>query len=148
MSYPEWKREATIPQILFGLRCPYGKPSSPVARFFWRRRIWIEATFALSMMEPWERFIVSEYRMQVCPSSHSDCPRTSTVYVVYAILLALAFAAFFYLPHHLSFLHGRAAYYLYGSDAAGAADSLIRLRDAASSFGSKVLSRATGSSEL
>ncbi|EIW60067.1 uncharacterized protein TRAVEDRAFT_119988 [Trametes versicolor FP-101664 SS1] len=128
MSYPEWKREATIPQILFGLRCPYGKPSSPVARFFWRRRIWIEATFALSMMEPWERFIV--------------------MYVVYAILLALAFAAFFYLPHHLSFLHGRAAYYLYGSDAAGAADSLIRLRDAASSFGSKVLSRATGSSEL
>lgn len=70
------------------------------------------------------------------------------MYVVYAILLALAFAAFFYLPHHLSFLHGRAAYYLYGSDAAGAADSLIRLRDAASSFGSKVLSRATGSSEL
>lgn len=65
MSYHEWKREATIPQILFGLHCPYGKPSSPIARFFWRRRIWIEATFALSMMEPWERFIVSEYHIQL-----------------------------------------------------------------------------------
>lgn len=66
MSYHEWKREATIPQILFGLHCPYGKPSSPIARFFWRRRIWIEATFALSMMEPWERFIVSEYPIRLC----------------------------------------------------------------------------------
>lgn len=78
---------------------------------------------------------------------------------MYAILLALAFAGFFYLPHHLSFLYARAEYYLYGSDAAGAADSLLRLKDAASwglnasienvsSFGSKVLSRATGSPEL
>ncbi|KAI0635404.1 hypothetical protein C8Q77DRAFT_1054589 [Trametes polyzona] len=111
MSYHEWKREASIPQILFGLYLPYRKPESPVARFLWRRRVWVEVTFALSMLEPWERFLV--------------------MFVMYATILLLAAASVLYLPQYLSFLYSRASYYLFGSDAV-AIDSLGRLKDAAS----------------
>ncbi|KAI0666419.1 hypothetical protein C8Q78DRAFT_984196 [Trametes maxima] len=112
MSYAEWKRETTIPQILFGLQLPYRKPDSPLARFLWRRRVWVEVTFALSMLEPWEKFLV--------------------MFVMYAALLLMGTAGVLYLPHHLAFLRARAAYYLFGSDSpAAVSDSLVRLKDAA-----------------
>ena len=60
MSYAEWKREPTTAQVLFGLQLPYRPPRSPLAHFVWRRRVWVEVTFALSMLEPWEKFLVSE----------------------------------------------------------------------------------------
>ena len=34
------------------------RPKSKVAIFFWRRRIWLESTFALTIYEPWEKVIV------------------------------------------------------------------------------------------
>ncbi|KAI0367257.1 hypothetical protein BV20DRAFT_970650 [Pilatotrama ljubarskyi] len=118
MSYHEWKREATMSQILFGLQLPYRKPSSPIARFFWRRRVWVEVTFALSMLEPWEKFLV--------------------MFVMYATMILLTTACFLYLPQRLFALQERAAYYLFGSDVAastgfGVSDSLLRLKVAASS---------------
>ena len=58
MSYAEWKREPTTAQVLFGLQLPYRPPRSPLAHFVWRRRVWVEVTFALSMLEPWEKFLV------------------------------------------------------------------------------------------
>ena len=60
MSYAEWKREPTITQVLFGLQLPYRPPRSLIGTFLWRRRVWVEVTFALSMLEPWEKFLVSE----------------------------------------------------------------------------------------
>ncbi|KAJ1309949.1 hypothetical protein OPQ81_006708 [Rhizoctonia solani] len=33
-------------------------PSSAVKRFLWRRQIWFESTFALSMLEPWEKMLI------------------------------------------------------------------------------------------
>ncbi|KAI8973138.1 hypothetical protein BD414DRAFT_499252 [Trametes punicea] len=114
MSYHEWKREPTLSSVLFGLHMPYRKPQSPIAQFFWRRRVWIEVTFALSMLEPWEKLVV--------------------VFVIYAALLLLAVGCVLYLPQHLSFLHARAAYYFFGSadPSAAASDSLDRLKHAAS----------------
>ncbi|KAI0780341.1 hypothetical protein BD413DRAFT_462759 [Trametes elegans] len=111
MSYHEWKRETSLLQILFDPQLPYRKPDSALHRFFWRRRVWVEVTFALSMLEPWEKVLI--------------------LVVIYAALLLLGTAAFFYLPHHLAFLRARAAYYLFGSTDA-ASDSLVRLKDAAS----------------
>ena len=61
MSYQEWKREPTTTQVLFGLQLPYRPPRSLLGKFFWRQRVWVEVTFALSMLEPWEKFLVSEY---------------------------------------------------------------------------------------
>ena len=34
------------------------KPSSALGQFFWRRRMWFEATFVLSMLEPWEKILL------------------------------------------------------------------------------------------
>lgn len=31
------------------------KSGSPVRIFLWKKRVWFESTFALSVMEPWER---------------------------------------------------------------------------------------------
>ncbi|KAI0354045.1 hypothetical protein OH77DRAFT_1367934, partial [Trametes cingulata] len=115
MSYHEWKRETTLTQILFGLQLPYRKPESPIARFIWRRRVWVECTFALSMLEPWEKFLV--------------------MFVMYTTMILLTTAGFLYLPQRLAVLQGRAAYYLFGSDAAAStfvSDSLFHLKDVAS----------------
>jgi hypothetical protein len=36
----------------------YRPPKSALGAFLWRRRMWFEATFALSMLEPWEKVLV------------------------------------------------------------------------------------------
>lgn len=33
-------------------------PKGAVARWLWKKRIWVESTFALSMLEPWEKILV------------------------------------------------------------------------------------------
>ncbi|KAG6815968.1 hypothetical protein H0H87_009818 [Tephrocybe sp. NHM501043] len=38
------------------------KPTSPLAVFFWRRRIWFESTFVLSMLEPWEKILLGIFK--------------------------------------------------------------------------------------
>ncbi|TBU28173.1 hypothetical protein BD311DRAFT_663929 [Dichomitus squalens] len=96
MSYQEWKREPTTAQVLFGLQLPYRPPRSLVGRFFWRQRLWVEVTFALSMLEPWERFLV--------------------MVVFYLTLGLLLTGMTLYLPHHLAQMQTRAAYYLFGRD--------------------------------
>ena len=60
MSYAEWKHEPTTMQVLFRLHLPYRPPRSLLGRFLWRQRLWVEVTFALSMLEPWEKFLVCE----------------------------------------------------------------------------------------
>ncbi|KAH9855496.1 hypothetical protein C2E23DRAFT_688924, partial [Lenzites betulinus] len=96
MSYHEWKREASLGQILFGLQLPYRKPESPIARLFWRGRLWIECTFALSMLEPWEKLVI--------------------IFFMCGTLLLLGAGGLVYLPHYLSFVQERTAYYLFGYD--------------------------------
>jgi hypothetical protein len=36
------------------------RPKSKIAIFCWRRRIWLESTFALTIYEPWEKVIVGQ----------------------------------------------------------------------------------------
>jgi hypothetical protein len=40
---------------------PYKPPKSALAAFFWRRKLWFESTFALSMLEPWEKMMLSPF---------------------------------------------------------------------------------------
>lgn len=58
----------------------YPKPSSAVGRFFWRKKMWIEATFALSMLERWEKLMVCK--------SHSG-GRTASCFLIYFFSLTL-----------------------------------------------------------
>ncbi|KAF5310052.1 hypothetical protein D9619_010487 [Psilocybe cf. subviscida] len=72
------------------------KPNSKIGIFFWRWRMWFEATFVLSMLEPWEKIMLLTGFIFLC------------VLVTTGILK--------YLPQHLLFLHRRATYYLWGSE--------------------------------
>ncbi|CCM01255.1 uncharacterized protein FIBRA_03304 [Fibroporia radiculosa] len=97
MSLDEWKRQPTVSQVVFGLALPYKPPHGSFGAFLWRRRVWLETTFALSMMQPWEKVVV------VCAASF--------------FLALLLVGMYLYLPHHFVYLHGRALYYLWGHEA-------------------------------
>lgn len=51
----------TLYQVLFSPHTPYVPPqASPIAMFAWKQRIWIESTFGLVAMEPWEKYLVGQ----------------------------------------------------------------------------------------
>ncbi|KIL62830.1 hypothetical protein M378DRAFT_47202, partial [Amanita muscaria Koide BX008] len=69
---------------------------SGLRRYLWRWRVWIEATFVLSMLEPWEKIMLVSF-------------------FTFLNLLLLA-GIVIYFPAHLSNMHGRAIYYLWGAE--------------------------------
>ncbi|KAF8342664.1 uncharacterized protein EI90DRAFT_3029791, partial [Cantharellus anzutake] len=72
----------------------YVKERGPFREFIFRRRIWFETTFVLSMLEPWEKLLVL---------------------IVIIFTTALLFTGIcLYLPQHLQFLRSRASFYLSG----------------------------------
>lgn len=38
-------------------------PNSRIGAIFWRYKIWFEGTFVLSVLEYWEKLVVSEYEL-------------------------------------------------------------------------------------
>ncbi|KAI0917477.1 hypothetical protein AcW2_007597 [Taiwanofungus camphoratus] len=56
-SNTEWARQPTTLQVLLSPALPYQPPRSAVGVFVWRRRVWFETTFALSMLQPWEKVL-------------------------------------------------------------------------------------------
>ncbi|KAG8718969.1 hypothetical protein FRC08_003950 [Ceratobasidium sp. 394] len=70
-------------------------PSSAIKRFLWRRQIWFESTFALSMLEPWEKMLILGVLLLI-----------STLSVTGAVR---------YLPDHVSIVSRRALFYLHGT---------------------------------
>nr|GAT58893.1 predicted protein [Mycena chlorophos] len=72
------------------------KPDGAVAEFLWRRRMWFETTFVLSMLEPWEKIMLL------------------TIFAVLFILVCSGIVL--YLPQHMSVMKGRAIYYLWGAE--------------------------------
>ncbi|KAG8935590.1 hypothetical protein FRC02_007518 [Tulasnella sp. 418] len=71
-------------------------PEGTLKRFLWEKRVWVEATFALSMLEPWEKIIVL------------------TVFLIASGLLVTSI--YLYFPQHLSFIRRRALFYIFGDD--------------------------------
>jgi len=41
---------------------PPSKDASSLRIFLWRRRMWFESTFVLSMLEPWEKVLLREFQ--------------------------------------------------------------------------------------
>ncbi|KAG8678495.1 hypothetical protein FRC09_019790 [Ceratobasidium sp. 395] len=70
-------------------------PSSAIKRFLWRRQIWFESTFALSMLEPWEKILIMGVIFF-----------TSALFVMGAVR---------YLPGHVTIISKRALFYLHGT---------------------------------
>lgn len=59
-SSAEWKRQPSTLDVIFGLELPYRAPKSAFGRFLWKWRLWVEVTFALSMLQPWEKVLVGK----------------------------------------------------------------------------------------
>ncbi|KAF8513057.1 hypothetical protein JB92DRAFT_2631704, partial [Gautieria morchelliformis] len=72
-------------------------PNTPVARFFWRWRMWVGGTFGTCMLEPWETFVLLSF------------------FIMFIFLLV--YGIYRYLPSQATFLARRAHYYLIGTDA-------------------------------
>ncbi|KAG6864731.1 hypothetical protein C0991_007473 [Blastosporella zonata] len=72
------------------------KPKSPLAIFIWRRRMWFESTFVLSMLEPWEKVLL--------------------VTLFFMSFVLVMTGIFKYLPEHVSLMLRRAMYYLWGQE--------------------------------
>ncbi len=79
--------------------------------------MWFEATFVLSMLEPWEKILLRKSAQNIVKLSGA----TSTDLLwgrpvtVFFILFVLVFTGVLkYMPQHLAFLHRRGMYYLPG----------------------------------
>ncbi|KAF8960648.1 hypothetical protein BDZ97DRAFT_2077410 [Flammula alnicola] len=69
-------------------------PNTKLALFFWKRKMWIEATFGLTVYEPWEKVVVLS---------------------IFAVLFtAILIVMVNYLPQQLIVMQRRAVYYLWG----------------------------------
>ncbi|KAJ3820863.1 hypothetical protein F5880DRAFT_904489 [Lentinula raphanica] len=62
---------------------------------FWRARMWVEGTFGLAVLEPWEKALLL------------------TIFTISSIFFIAAIIQ--YLPQHVSDMRGRLLYYLFGS---------------------------------
>jgi len=60
--------------------------------------MWVEATFALSMLEPWEKVLV--------------------VTIVLLLMTLVLTGLYQYMPQHLVVMQHRATYYLFGQEGA------------------------------
>ncbi|EDR12997.1 uncharacterized protein LACBIDRAFT_245790 [Laccaria bicolor S238N-H82] len=71
-------------------------PPTKLGVFFWRWRVWFEATFALTVMEPWEQSVAL------------------AIYLVVFVLILMYLVL--YLPQHMVVMQRRAVYYLWGEE--------------------------------
>lgn len=94
------------------------RPKSKLAVFFWKRRIWLESTFALTGYEPWEKVVVGQLLFyfiffdSLCTYDLASNVVTMFVIISYAMLVGL----FSYLPRRLMVMQRWAVYYLWGGD--------------------------------
>lgn len=94
------------------------RPKSKLAIFFWRRRIWLESTFALTVYEPWEKVIVGRSFFSCFPIDllHTMICVSNVVTIFVIISIAMLVGLLKYLPRHLIVMQKRAVYYLWGSE--------------------------------
>ncbi|GJE93995.1 hypothetical protein PsYK624_101630 [Phanerochaete sordida] len=57
-SLEYWRTTPSTAAALFSVEMPYRPPKSRVGAFLWRRRMWLETTMGLSVLEPWEKLMI------------------------------------------------------------------------------------------
>ncbi|KAH8075863.1 hypothetical protein BXZ70DRAFT_870229, partial [Cristinia sonorae] len=89
-----WRRAPSVTSVLLNLDLPYRPPKSAFGKWVWRKRVWLETTFALSVLEPWEKLLV------LC--------------VTYFTLVLVFIGLFTYAPQRISLGYSRMVYYFHG----------------------------------
>ncbi|KAK7689580.1 hypothetical protein QCA50_007372 [Cerrena zonata] len=98
-AYASWKRVPTTSSAILGLDLPYRPPKNPIGAFLWRRRIWLETTFGLSLLEPWEKILV--------------------LVIIYLIVTLMLAGLYEFIPQQITPLYNRLLYYLFGHELNG-----------------------------
>ncbi|KAI0777970.1 hypothetical protein BC629DRAFT_1441192 [Irpex lacteus] len=96
-----WKHTPTVAETVFALDLPYRPPTNPIGALIWRKRMWVETTLGLSLLEPWEKLM--------------------TLLLFYCLLLLTMTSVLRFTPLQLSLFQERLTYYFYGHEAKGAA---------------------------
>ncbi|EIW56057.1 uncharacterized protein TRAVEDRAFT_60089 [Trametes versicolor FP-101664 SS1] len=99
-SLEHWKHVPTIAETLFAIDVPYRPPKNAVGAFLWRWRFWLETTWGLSLLEPWEKILVLAF--------------------FYLLLVFVFTGVYKIMPQELPLLHGRLLYYLGSEETIGA----------------------------
>lgn len=58
--------------LFAGEMAPYKAPASSLMRYFWSWRLCFEATFAFTMLDPWEKGLLSEFIHDILARSSSS----------------------------------------------------------------------------
>ncbi|KZP28050.1 hypothetical protein FIBSPDRAFT_947957 [Athelia psychrophila] len=72
----------------------YPRPKNAVGLFLWKRQMWFESTFALSMLEPWEKCLVMT--------------------ILLTLMTLVTTGLYSYVPVRVVEVQRRAIYYLFG----------------------------------
>lgn len=91
----------------------YASPKSNLGKFLWRKKMWVESTFALTMLERWEKILVGQLLKITIAFSYAHMCLVALFVFVWFLFVA---GATTYLPQHLKFLTRRARYYLLGNE--------------------------------
>ncbi|KNZ75908.1 hypothetical protein J132_00921 [Termitomyces sp. J132] len=92
------------------------KPQSPIAIFFWRRRIWFESTFVSSMLEPWEKILLCALAYRLLIPSNRKVSDYFLVTILFASVVLVVTGIYKYLPQQIFLIRRRAIYYLWGQE--------------------------------
>ncbi|KAL7421632.1 hypothetical protein Q5752_003401 [Cryptotrichosporon argae] len=101
------------------------QPQPGIRRVFWRVNLWLDATFAFAMLEPWELVIVWS--------------------IIALVTLLFWVSVFTYLPAQTSYMARRFAYYVYGDEGA---DPLAGVKGAVGAVVGRGIGAVRGRSEL
>lgn len=118
-SLESWRRIPTARDALFGPELPYLPPKNPTVAFLWRRRIWLETTFGLSVLEPWEKLFLCAYFMLHLITNLTTL--LSPVAVFYILLILVLTGILKYFPLQLVHFQNRMVYYFVGEQSQGGA---------------------------
>jgi Small subunit of serine palmitoyltransferase-like len=74
----------------------YYAPKSGLGKFLWRKKMWVESTFALTMLERWEKILVGELlhlelSLMLTFTSHIVFVRVDFIHCRSNVLFASAF---------------------------------------------------------
>ncbi|EMD32458.1 hypothetical protein CERSUDRAFT_118793 [Gelatoporia subvermispora B] len=91
-----WKSTPSTRAVLLGIELPYRPPRSAPGALLWRKRVWLEATFGLSLLEPWEKVLM--------------------LTIICTLLTLVLTGLYTFLPQYAALLQRRTAYYLLGRE--------------------------------
>ena len=123
-SLEDWKRVPTTLDVLLGIELPYRPPKNPLAAADWRKRVLIETTFGLSVLEPWEKILIGTCVPEVfvqgfLTNVYWPPWRVLPTVVTWYLILAVVFTGLYrFMPHHVPEMYRRTLYYLFGDEVA------------------------------